>query len=210
MFFLVWGFRGRNKKIDGGEFFCPDCGRYCMYFLMMVKRWFTLYWIPLFPTKELGNFVECQSCKSTFNDRVLSFDPKGDQEKFEAAFSIAAKRVMFKIALADGDIDDSEIAQITQSFQSITKREIDPNDIAAELEAARGDTRSIKEYLTEVASTMNNTGKELVLRAAIEVIKADGHVDDGEMAELKELIQALDMPKAYSNGVLAEENLPAL
>lgn len=117
---------------------------------------------------------------------------------------------MFKMALADGNIDDSEIAQITQSFQAIAKREIDPNDIAAELEAARADTRSIKEYMTEVASTMNDTGKELVLRSAIAVIKVDGHVDHAEIAELKELIEALDIPKAYSNGVLAEEGLAAI
>lgn len=44
----------------------------------------------------------------------------------------------------------------------------------------------------------------------VAVIKADGHVDDREMAKLKELIEALDMPKAYSNGVLVEEDLPAL
>ncbi|WP_310622058.1 TerB family tellurite resistance protein [Flexibacterium corallicola] len=207
MFFIVWGFRSRSKKNGEGEFYCPDCGTYRAYFLMMVKRWFTLYWIPLFPTKDLGEFVECQSCNSTFNDRVLSYDPKGDQIKFEAAFSVAAKRVMFKMALADGDIDDSEIEQITQSFQNIAKREIDQQDIATELENARNDTRSIKEYLTEVAATMNDTGKELVLRSAIAVIKADGHVDDEEIAVLKELIEALDMPKAYSKGVLMEEEL---
>lgn len=88
MFFIVWGFRSRNKKNNEGEFFCPDCGTYRMYFLMLVKRWFTLYWIPLFPTKELGEFIECQSCKSTFNDRVLSFDPKGDQENSRRHFRL--------------------------------------------------------------------------------------------------------------------------
>lgn len=209
MFFLVWGFRGRNKKMSEGEFYCPDCGTYRIYFLMMVKRWFTLYWIPLFPTKELGEFAECQSCKSTFNKGVLTFDPKGDAEKFEAAFSVAAKRVMFKMALADGDIDDREIEQITQAFQNITKREIDKDDIAAELESAREDSRSVKQYLAEVAAGLNETGKELVLRSAIAVIKADGRVDDQELVELKELVAALDMPKAYSNGVLVEEGLKA-
>ena len=39
MFFIVWGFRGRNKQIGEGEFYCPDCGAYRTYFLMLVKRW---------------------------------------------------------------------------------------------------------------------------------------------------------------------------
>ncbi|MGH1367229.1 MAG: TerB family tellurite resistance protein [Maritimibacter sp.] len=207
MFFIVWGFRGRNKVMSGGNFYCPECGDYRDYKLIAVNRWFTLYWIPLFKTKALGEFVECDSCKSTFNERVLDFDPKADHEKFEAAFSIAAKRVMFKMALADGDIDQSEIDQITQAFSNIAKREIDAADIAAELEAARDDTRSIADYLVEVAPGLNDTGKELVLRSAIAVAKADGTVDDSERDELQTLSKALDLPKAYANGIFAEEGL---
>jgi len=207
---FIWGFKGRNKKMGEGEFYCPDCGDYRHYFLMLVKRWFTFYFIPIFPTSTLGEYVECQSCKATFNERVLEIDPKKDAELFEAEFSIAAKRVMFKMALADGEIDDSEIDQITQAFQNIAKREIDRDDIAAELEAARDDTRTVAEYLADISPQLNDTGKELVLRAAIAVIKADGVIDEEELKELKELIKALDMPKAYSNGVLLEEGLPKL
>ena len=100
MFFIVWGSRGRNKDIGGGEFYCPDCGDDRTYRLIAVTRWFTLYWIPIFPMgKPVGEYVECATCKSTFNEGVLQFDPKGAAEKYEAAFSIAAKRVMFKMAL---------------------------------------------------------------------------------------------------------------
>ena len=190
-----------------GQFFCPDCNDYQGYRLIAVNRWFTLYWIPLFKTSALGQFVECTTCKSTFNERVLEFDPKSSQEKFEAAFSVAAKRVMFKLALADGEIDDAEVAQITQAFSNIAKREIDAEDIAAELEAAREDTRPIAAYLAEVSSGLNDTGKELVLRSAIAVAKADGTVDESEVAELHELAKALDFPKAYANGIFAEEGV---
>ncbi|MBU2981841.1 TerB family tellurite resistance protein [Lentibacter algarum] len=210
MFFIVWGWRGRQKEIGNGEFYCPDCGDYRGYRLIAVTRWFTLYWIPLFKTKELGEFVECGSCQGTFNEGVLQFDPKGAQEKFEASFAIASKRVMFKMALADGEIDEGEIAQITQAFANIAKREISPEDIAAELEAARDDTRPIGDYLEDVAGSLNDTGKELVLRSAIAVAKADGHVDESEESELHELAKALDLPRAYANGVLAEEGIKAM
>lgn len=209
MFFIVWGFRGRNKTIDQGQFFCPDCGDHRVYRHEQVNRYFTLYWIPLFSTGELGKYIECNTCKSTFNERVLEFDPAAAAEKFEAAFSIAAKRVMFKMALADGEIDDGEIAEITQSFSNIAKREIDQDDIAAELEAARDDSRTIKDYLTEVAPSLNDSGKEIVYRAAIAVAKADGRIDPEEVKLLEELGTALDMPKAYAKGVLAEEGVAA-
>ena len=208
MFFIVWGSRGRNKTIGEGEYYCPECGDYRQYRKIAVTRWFTLYWIPLFPMgKPVGEYIECQSCKGTFNDRVLQFDPKGAQEKFEAAFSIAAKRVMFKLALADGHIDDAEIAQITRAFANITKREIDPADIGAELEAAKSDQRPIRDYVVDIAPTLNDTGKEQVLRAAIAVANADGHLDPAELDELHELALALDLPKAYANGIFAEEGV---
>lgn len=208
MFFIVWGSRGRNKEVGEGEFYCPDCGDYRNYKMIAVTRWFTLYWIPLFPMgKPVGEYIECGTCKSTFNQGVLKFDPKGAAEKYEAAFSIAAKRVMFKMALADGHLDQSEIDTITQAFSNIAKREIDPADIAAELESARDDTRSVADYLRDVAPGMNDTGKELVLRSAIAVAKADGHIDDSEVAELHLIALALDLPRPYANGILTEEGI---
>ena len=209
MFFIVWGWRGRQKEIGNGEFFCPQCRDYRGYRLVAVNRWFTLYWIPLFKTSSLGAFVECGACKGTFNEGVLKYDPKSAQEEFEAAFAVASKRVMFKKALADGEIDDAEVAQIAQAYRNIAKREIAAEDIASELEAARGDARPIGAYLAEVSPTLNDTGKELVLRAAVAVAKADGHVDDSEITELQALAQALDMPKAYANGVFAEVGIAA-
>ncbi len=207
---LIWGSRGRASTIDQGNFYCPDCHGRKDYAQKQVKRWFTFFFIPIFPYSNLGDYVECDQCKSTFNSRVLEFDPEKQQEKFEAAFSIAAKRVMFKMALADGEIDQTEIDQITQAFQNIAKREIDAGDIAAELEAAREDTSTVADYLREVAPGLNDTGKELVLRSAIAVVKADGHVDEAEVVEIGALIKALDMPRAYANGVLAEEGLGTL
>lgn len=204
---FIWGSKGRTKSVASGNFHCPDCATHRDYDQKEVKRWFTLYFIPIFPMNKLGEYVECGACKSTFNSRVLDFDPDAAREKFEAAFSIAAKRVMFKMALADGEIDDTEITQIAQAFRNIAKRDIEEGDIAAELEAARDDTASVADYLREVSPTLNDTGKELVLRSAIAVVKADGHIADEERAEIAELIKALDLPRAYANGILAEEGM---
>ncbi len=204
---LIWGTKGRTSAAGEGEFYCPDCNARHNYTLQEVKRWFTFFFIPIFPMGKLGEYVECGTCKATYNERVLQMDPDRARAEFEAAFSVAAKRVMFKMALADGDIDDAEVAQITQAFSNITKREIDAGDIAAELEAARADTSSIADYLRAVAPGLNDTGKELVMRSAIAVAKADGHVDDSEVAELHALVPALDLPRPYANGIFAEEGL---
>lgn len=204
---LIWGTKGRTKATDTGDFHCPDCNHRRDYALQEVKRWFTFFFIPIFPMGTLGQYVECGTCRATYNERVLEMDPERARAEFEAAFSIAAKRVMFKLALADGEVDQSEIDQIALAFSNIAKREIDAGDIAAELEAARADTQSVTDYLRAVAPQLNDTGKELVMRAAISVAKADGHVDDTEVAQLHELVPALSLPRAYANGIFVEEGL---
>ncbi len=206
---FVWGSRGRTKSISQGDFFCPDCNSRRSYEMMEVKKWFTLYWIPVFPMEALGQYIECMGCKSTYNEQVLQYDPEAADARIEAAFVIATKRVMFKMALADGEIDDAEIAEITSAFSNITGREIEAEDIAAELEAARADTSTVRDYLEDVAPHLNDSGKEIVLRAAIAVAKADGHVDPEEVSLLADLGSALDMPKAYAKGILAEEGIAA-
>lgn len=204
---LIWGTRGRTKAAGSGEFHCPDCSARHPYVLQEVKRWFTFFFIPVFPMGKLGQYVECGRCKATFNERVLQMDPERGRAEFEAAFSVAAKRVMFKMALADGTVDAAEIDQIARAFTNITRREIDPGDIAAEIEAARTDGAALADYLREVAPQLNNTGKEIIMRAAIAVAKADGAVDDGEVAQLHALVPALDLPRPYANGIFAEEGL---
>lgn len=204
---LIWGTKGRTSAAGEGDFYCPDCNSRHRYTLQEVKRWFTFFFIPIFPMGKLGDYVECNTCRATFNQRVLHMDPDRARAEFEAAFSVAAKRVMFKMALADGAVDEAEIAQITRAFSNIAKREIDPGDIEAEIEAARADTATVADYLRSVAPQLNDTGKELVMRAAIAVAKADGHVDDSEVAELHALVPALDLPRPYANGIFAEEGL---
>jgi uncharacterized C2H2 Zn-finger protein len=34
-------------------------------------KYFTLYFIPIVKTKDLGEYVECQTCKTTFKPEVL-------------------------------------------------------------------------------------------------------------------------------------------
>ena len=42
-----------------------------MYELKEVGKYFTLYFIPIVKTKDLGGYVECQTCLQTFYPEVL-------------------------------------------------------------------------------------------------------------------------------------------
>jgi zinc-ribbon family len=69
---IIFGMGSKHKKIGEGDFYCPHCRGRQYYFHKKAKRYFTLYFIPLIPLNDLGEFIECQTCKSTFSMEVLS------------------------------------------------------------------------------------------------------------------------------------------
>lgn len=68
---IVFGAKDVPRDDGGGRFVCPTCGPQA-YRLKKNRRYFTLYFVPLFPVgKEGGEYVECQGCKTAWTVDVL-------------------------------------------------------------------------------------------------------------------------------------------
>jgi hypothetical protein len=78
---IIFGTKPRMKTIGSGTFYCPRCQTNRQYELKQGKNYFTLYFVPIFPMGDLGEFVECQTCHMTFKSEVLKLKaptPKAD------------------------------------------------------------------------------------------------------------------------------------
>jgi hypothetical protein len=71
MFFIIWGSRTIVLTIGAGTFFCPKCRVTQTFSHKQQKRFFTLYYIPIFPIGDGQHYVECQHCHGTFTPEVL-------------------------------------------------------------------------------------------------------------------------------------------
>src|SRR5881396_2577280 len=69
---IIFGTKNRLKTIGTGQFYCPRCQAQRTYEHKQAKRYFTLYFVPLIPMGDLGEFVECQTCHMTFKTDVLT------------------------------------------------------------------------------------------------------------------------------------------
>jgi len=80
---IIWGSKGREKTVAEGQFFCPKCRAMRPYKYKKVGKYFTLYFIPLFETKNLGEYIECQICRTPFKPEVLNYSQslEKDNEK---------------------------------------------------------------------------------------------------------------------------------
>lgn len=199
---IIFGTRGVTYTIAQGRFRCPSCASERSFDHKRVRRFFTLYFIPLIPLDTLGEYVECEHCRDTFDPRVLTIDPEKNENELVAEVAPAVKRVMVMVMLADGHVDDEELETIRQVYEKVAKRPIDRAEIDAEIRLVKHDRRGIRQYLASIVGKLNDPGKELVVKSAFFVAAADGKFTDEESAFLAELAGALEMSPSHFEGVV--------
>lgn len=69
---IIFGMRGKHKKLDEGSFFCPHCNQQRRYDHKKVQRYFSLYFIPVVPMDTVTEYIECQTCGTTFKMEILT------------------------------------------------------------------------------------------------------------------------------------------
>jgi len=204
---IIFGTRGVTYGSESGQFYCPDCDGEKTYRHRRVRRFFTLYFIPLIPLDLLGEYIECQSCTSTYKPSILEFDPKSSEKREEAEFRQAMRRVLVLMMLADGVVEDSEIEAIQQILGKLESRTVERAEIEAEMAKAKAGSAGaddLAHYCKAMAGTLNDAGREMVVRAALLVATADGKFDDSERDALAKMATALNLSRAYFAGIVTE------
>jgi tellurite resistance protein len=199
---IIFGTRGVTYNHEKGDFFCPVCKGDCLFKHKRVRRFFTLYFIPCIPLDLLGEYIECQDCQGTFDLAVLEFDPRAEQKRFQAQFHKAIRETMVQMVIADGVVDDAEIATVREIYEGITKQTLDA--AALREECASAIPTDIAEVVGSYSATLNDNGKEMVLNAAVQVAASDGDFADEERELAMEIAKALEMSNAHAKGVIAE------
>lgn len=202
--FILFGTKGVTSTEGRGRFHCPQCGSEREYKNQQVRRYFTLFFIPVIPMDELGRYVECSSCAGTFKPEVLNYDPVAERKHFEAQFHAAVKVVMIHMLLADGRVEEAEIEAMGRILEGLTGAKPDAALLQQEVRSSAISARKPAEVAAEVAPMLNVQGRETVLRAAIMVADDDGQVARKELRLLGEIGRALELSGAHLKGLLME------
>jgi uncharacterized tellurite resistance protein B-like protein len=200
---IIWGSKGITGKTGSGDFNCPICAGPQKFEQKRVRRFFTLYFIPLFPTSTLGEYVECGSCQGTFDPEILNYDPSADTQQTEALFMIAVKQMMIAVCLADGVIDDNEVTQIQAIYERLTGANVSEKDLREEIDEISKNGAPLFELIDNLVGQLNDNGKETAMRSAYLIAAADGHVDDEEMALIRKIAERMGMSQSHLTGVIA-------
>jgi transcription elongation factor Elf1 len=75
---IIAGYRTRGKVLGQKPFECPNCHQLAMTVVQTNQRWFTLFFLPLFPIGAKNYIARCGRCGFTY---------KMPKERAEAAFA---------------------------------------------------------------------------------------------------------------------------
>ena len=200
---ILFGKKGLATSLKKGDFHCPNCDSSQTFEHKSVRSFVTFYQVPIIPLSQLGDYVECMSCKDTYQSRVLDSDINLNHKEFEAEYHAALKEVMIRMLLVDGHIRESELEMIQMVYQRVTKQAIDMAVLKQEVKKLGVRELNLSEILFRLQGNLNDEGKEMVVRAAFYVAMADGEFDEPEQEFLANIGSDLGMTPAHFQGVIS-------
>ncbi|MCD2259171.1 tellurite resistance TerB family protein [Psychroserpens luteolus] len=201
---IIFGTRGVRSTKATGSFNCPQCEADRGYRHRKVTQFFTLYFIPLIPLGNKGEYVECNHCKGTFITRVLDTSKSTDKAAFMAMYEQAIRHVMVKIMLADGVIDNNEKVAVLAIINKYGHNDMSSFQLDDYIKEVQADSSDISTYLKHVGPALNEHGKELLIKCALDVAYSDGHFDESERKMILDMGTIMEMSSAHIKGIMAE------
>ena len=154
----------------------------------------------------LGNYIECQKCKNTYNENVLDYNPEKESEKFQAEYDDAIKKIMILMSLVDGKIEESEIDSILAIYEKITSAKMERDKLVNEIEEVKQSNKEIIDYTSSLRGQLNDQGKEMIIKAAFLIATSDGEFHETEQDLLTQISSSLDLSSAHLRAILDEMN----
>jgi len=155
-----------------GEFYCPRCRTTKPFRDRHVRRFLTLYFIPLIPLDKIEEFVECGGCKEHFNRGALTYSP-------EAAAQLFSSYVRYTLALlvvADKVLSPAEVEAFQNLVRRLTGEAPTKEEATDELLAAEGTQQSVPWFLSSIAHALTADEKRTLVQYAFWMVSANGDI----------------------------------
>ena len=201
---IIFGSRGVRMKGGSGSFYCPQCGGTRQYTHQKMRRFFTLYFIPLIPLDLIGEYIECHYCHGTFKPEVLQYDPRSEQRRVDTQIRTTLKRALLSVLVADGAPSDAARNAALDAMRTVAN---DPNltrqDIDTMVEPAMKRVTNPTNDVAAIIEALDYGAREGLIRAAIGIALADGAMNAAEEKQIRALAKATGITEAHLTGIMA-------
>jgi len=122
-----------------------------------------------------------------------------------ALYEQAIRHSMVMIMLADGVIDPNEKVMVLQIINKYGHNDLSKSQLEEYIAKVQLDpNKDISQYLKQIGPSLNEHGKELIVKCALDVAYSDGHFDDSEKELILQMGKIFEMSSAHIKGIMAE------
>ncbi len=114
------------------------------------------------------------------------------------SLEVLVRRVMVRMALADGELRDEEVARLRWTVGRLTGAPPTEAEVRTDIEEIQGRPEPLPSLLRRVRDGLDAEQRRTVLQAAYVIATADGRVPDVEDALMVDIARALEIgPQEY-------------
>jgi hypothetical protein len=172
---IIWGWRTLTHSGETGEFHCPQCSAKQPYTRQKIRRWFTLYFIPIIPLELVAEQIRCNQCKEAWKLSVLDNDPEKLQAEQLKSISVDWFNTMSALVGVVGTAEPKVGEMIVADIATATGWQYAANDFMTKATANHesGVKRDdVLARLGNLSENLSSSGKEQLLVAALKVLRA--------------------------------------
>lgn len=169
---IIFGIKARFTKVKPLDVLsgsCPECKG--DLYLENLKKWFTLYFIPVFPYEKLDTVYKCAGCGNTFKQAIKGMlaESKEAGKKAKKVFAEAAAAALTYLSRIDSGMNKEAKEVLDELAKTMPEYR---QDIAKTMEKTGKDEEAILEKLTVARNSLSNEGALILAAQIARVVKA--------------------------------------
>lgn len=202
---IIWGWRTVGKRIAEGLFSCPTCRCDRHFEHQRLRRFMTIFFIPLIPLKVVGEVVRCMTCRTDFRPEVLNRPTASNLGEGMAV----ASRVAIAAMIAGATNPSDKLKNFAR--ETVVRAGTDPYEQAAQ----KGDVGwvtddGVVQYLEPFVDGLSVPAREQFVGLVASVAMVDGDLTDRQRGVLQRIATTLGLTDTHLSGVLMKANAPTL
>lgn len=183
---------------------CPSCKGDLN--LRRMKRWFTLYFIPVLPLKTLETFYKCKECSKTYKEEIKEMLEKGQTEFKDKASKIIATTLaacMTHMAKIDGNICKEELKEINKIKTKFPQYKKEIEKVISDVKKSKND-EYVFNILRNARTILTMDGIAMLIGQVARVLLADGKIDKKEEKLMKEYLLVCGIPREMYDQIISQ------
>jgi hypothetical protein len=194
---IILGLRVFYRTMAQAMFYCRRCGGDREYRHRAGRRWFTVFFLPVIPLNQVGEHVQCTTCRTRYVTDVLSQPTTARMQEALPAGMRAAVSAMLRSG------DPSSPVSRQRAIEAVIGSGVPDYDEATLSADLMQPFEAIRPALNQVGTQLTIQAREWYLAEVIRIALADGPLSETERQAALAIGADLGMTQAQVIGVVA-------